>query len=394
MSYPANSHTDPWKAFGAAMGPRRIGAIAGLAPASIVVVLFVIFGSPALTREVIVPLVGITVLAVVDGWLVGPIAAGSFRADLTALVAYALVAALLYLVIGAVGTVWTETAAGGVSDVWAVAGPLLYGLLYVPFWAGFVAPFALAWVVVVRILRRRARLLLPEPEGSGEPGGSNQLQRIRPRRLGLVAAALVLGYGLFVALLPLMLYNDPRPPWWIYRPIALFGLFAVPAAVAAIGTLRRVKPLLIVAGVLCLLQAYIAFSGVTLGFMVPAVVLLWLGAAGSRSSQEVPPIRSVLIAGVAIIGLTVAAWVSLFALTEPRCWVGVQTADGTISVVEVPATDTMLYGPSEIPSGGSGCSSAELTVQGIGVSAVLAIGAIAFAGAAAAASAGRRTDDA
>lgn len=53
-----------------------------------------------------------------------------------------------------------------------------------------------------------------------------------------------------------------------------------------------------------------------------------------------------------------------------------------------PATDTILYGISEIPSGGGGCGNAELTIQGIGVSAVLKIGAIASA--AAAASVGRK----
>jgi hypothetical protein len=201
--------------------------------------------------------------------------------------------------------------------------------------------------------------------------------------MALVGAALILGYGLFVAMIPVIQDRGPTPPWSAYRPIALFGLFAVPAVVAAIGAVRRVRPLLIVAGVVCLLQAYIAFSGITIGFVVPAIVLLWLAGAGPWSTDEVPPSRSVLLTGIAVIGLTVAAWVSLFALTEPRCWAGVQAADGTITVVEVPATDAMLYGPTEIPPGGAGCGSAELTVQGMGVSAVLAIGAVALAATAA-----------
>lgn len=138
-----------------------------------------------------------------------------------------------------------------------------------------------------------------------------------------------------------------------------------------IGALAGVAPASIAAGVICLLQAYIAFSGVTVGFVVPAIALLLNGAAESRPAQ-MQPNRAALFAGVAVIVLTAAAWVSLFAMTEPRCWVGVPDADGTI------------------PSGGSGCSSAELTVQGMGVSATLAIGAIAFA--ATAAFGGRRSD--
>lgn len=375
------------------MGPRWIGALAGLAPASLVVVLFVITGSATPTGGVILSLAGITVLAVLVGGIVGPLARGSFRADLMALMAYALVASLSYLLIGTVGMAWTETAARGTSELSAVAqlvaGRLLYGLLYVPFWAGFVAPFALGWVVVARVLRRRALPAPTELAVPNESGGSNRLQAIRPRRLALVTATIILGYGLFVALIPMIQDRGPRPPWAIYRPIALFGLFAVPAVVAAIGTVRGVRPLLIAAGVLCLLQAYVAFSGVTIGFVVPAIVLLWLGAGGPISAEEPRRTRATLLAGIAVIGLTVAAWVSLLALTEARCYFISKAEGGTLIYTEIPATDRMLNGPVPIIGEGGGCGSAELTVQGMGVSAVLAIGAMAFA-ASAAASAGRR----
>jgi hypothetical protein len=378
----------------AGMRPRGIGAIAGLAPALLVAILFVAFGSPAPTREFILPLVGITVLAVVAGWLVGPLAKGSFRADLTALVTYSLVSALIYLPVGAVGSAWNQTTTSGTPDLMAsagtVAGLLLYGLLYAPFWAVFVAPFALVWVGSVRVLRLGGPSIPPELAEPHEPGRANQFRAARPRRLSLITAAIIALYGLFVALIPLLQQDHgTTPPWAIDRPIALFGLFAVPAVVAGIGAVRGARPLLIAAGVACLLQAYISFSGVTLGFIVPAAVLLWLGAAERWSPEEPTASRAMLLAVIAIVGLTIAAWVALFALTEPRCWAASQAADGTITVVEVQATNTMLYGSSEIPSGGGGCSSAELTIQGMGVSAVLAIGAIALA--AAAGSAGRET---
>ena len=387
----------------AGVGPRGIGAIAGLAPALLAATLFIAFGSPAPTREFILPIVAITVIAVVAGWLVGPRARGSFRADLIALVTYAFVSALIYLPVAAVASAWTQTTTGGESNptapAWTVAGVLLYGLLYTPFLAGFVSPFALVWVAAVRVLRRGAPPIFPELTEPHEPGRPNRFRAVRPRRLALVTAAIILAYGLFVALIPLIQQDrGPTPPWAIERPIALFGLFAVPAVVAGIGALRGARPLLIAAGVVCLVQAYVSFSGVTLGFMVPAAVLLWLGAAQHWSAGERRASRATLVAVVAIIGLTIAAWVSLFALTEPRCWAGSQAADGTITVVEVPATNATLFGPSEIPSGGAGCSSAELTIQGMGVSAVLAIGAIALAAAAgsagsaaAAGSAGRET---
>lgn len=375
-------------------GSRRIGALAGVAPASIAVGLLVVVGAATPTREFIVAAVGIPVLAVVIGGLVEPLARGSFRADLMALVAYALVGAMAYLLLGSVGMAWTELATGGASDLGAAAqvaaARLLYGMLYLPFWAAFVAPFALAWAVAIRFLRRRQRPGQIELVGSDETQRPIQARTTRSRRMALASAAIILGYGLFVAVLPLFLYDrDPKPPWYLDRPVALFGLFAVPAVVAAIGAVRGVRPILIAAGVICLLQAYIAFSAVTVGFVVPAIALLWNGAAESRPAQ-VQPNRAALFAGVAVIVLTAAAWVSLFAMTEPRCWVGVPDAGGTMIAVEVSANSGTFDGQTSIPSGGSGCSSAELTVQGMGVSATLAIGAIALA--ATAAFGGRRSD--
>jgi hypothetical protein len=200
----------------------------------------------------------------------------------------------------------------------------------------------------------------------------------RVRRLGLATAAVIVVYGLVVAAIPFLQGEDfPAPPWALYRPLALAGLFAVPAVVAAIGAIRGVGQLLVAAGVLCFLQAFISFSGVTLGFVVPAIVLLALGA--TTGTEGARPDRAAALAGILVIVLTIAAWVSLFAFTEPRCYVVTRGADGRVVTTEVPATDAMLNGPAEIQGEGEGCSSAELTIQGIGVSAVLAIGAIALA---------------
>jgi hypothetical protein len=213
----------------------------------------------------------------------------------------------------------------------------------------------------------------------------------RLRRIGLWMAAIILGYGLFIAALPFLLANqEPTPPWALYRPIGLLVLFSIPAAVAAIGAIRGVRPLLVAAGVLCLLQAFVSFSGVTFGFLVPAFVLIWLGA--SAPSKGAGSNRAGMLAGVLIVGLTLAAWVSLFALTEPRCYSFTKAADGAIVYTEVPATDLNLNGPVEIVGEGGGCSSAEITLRGLGVSGVLAIGAVVLA--ASVAPSGRRRDPA
>ena len=130
-----------------------------------------------------------------------------------------------------------------------------------------------------------------------------------PRRLGLAAAGIIAGYALFVAAISAELVgdlvgDDLGPPELIPRSILLGGLLMVPAFIAAIGALRRSHPILIAAGVLCLAQSFVSFAGVSLPFLVPAVLLLILGA--SRSSTET--LRRAMVGGVLVIALGVAAW--------------------------------------------------------------------------------------
>ena len=75
------------------MGPHRIGALAGLVPAVVALVLFVVLGG-APSREAILWLAAIALLAVSVGWLVVPLAAGSLQADLRASIAFAVLAFL------------------------------------------------------------------------------------------------------------------------------------------------------------------------------------------------------------------------------------------------------------------------------------------------------------
>ena len=82
-------------------------------------------------------------------------------------------------------------------------------------------------------------------------------------------------------------------------------LLMLPAAIAAIGAWRRSGPLLIAAGVLCLAQSFIAFSGVTLPFLVPAILLLVLGGRAS----PVPHPRRAAWGPSLVIALGIGSWV-------------------------------------------------------------------------------------
>ena len=357
---------------------RWIGALAGLAPALAAIALLAALGATP-NRDTLAWLVLITVVAVVDGWLLGPGAARPDRSDLRAALGYALVGSIVYVAVGTVMSVWAGPPVQGdlVSGLlWRVSGQVAYGLLYLPLWAGALAPFSLIWIVAVRALHRRAG---PPAHGAEAP----VVQRpppasiAGPRRMGLFAAGLIVTYALFVAVFPLMLYREPRPPWSIDRPVALFLLFSVPAAIAVIGATRQRRTLLVAAGVICVVQAYVGFSGVTLGFLVPGILVLARGGAGRWPANRIEP-PSALAFAVVATALTVAAWVATLGLTEAVCWTSTARADGTVVYERVAASNTLTVLPGQAASG---CDSGTLTVEGMGSGAVLAIGAVAVAAA-------------
>src|SRR6185436_12118629 len=100
-------------------------------------------------------------------------------------------------------------------------------------------------------------------------------------------------------------------------PVRLAVLFLLPAAVAAIGATRRSRPILVAAGALCLAQSFVAFSGVTIPFVVPAFLLLALGVRNDGTG----PSRRAKVGGVVVVLLGFAMWVAPFTLTETVCWV-------------------------------------------------------------------------
>jgi hypothetical protein len=200
-----------------------------------------------------------------------------------------------------------------------------------------------------------------------------------PRRLGLGAAVIIAGYAIVVALISAgvigdLVADDVGPPPLVPRPIALGAMFMLPAAVAAIGAVRRSGPILTAAGVLCLGQSFVAFSGVTIPFVVPAFLLLLI--LGARSPVTERPPRA-LAGALLVVALGIAAWVAPAVLSETTCWIARSTADGTITYTRIPVTDTSTVGPGEVAAG---CDGGDLTFQGAGVAMVLWIGAVAIAG--------------
>jgi hypothetical protein len=91
-----------------------------------------------------------------------------------------------------------------------------------------------------------------------------------------------------------------------------------------------------------------------------------------------PARRATWIVAVAIAGLSLGAFVGLLANTEAQCWVAYR-ADGGYVYREVPEVETQqqMGLPGQPVAGG--CDGGTLTVRGVGLAAVLAIGSIALA---------------
>jgi len=193
-----------------------------------------------------------------------------------------------------------------------------------------------------------------------------------PRRVGFGSAAIIVGYAVVIGFISANAGSgDPGPPT-LARPISLAVLLMLPAAIAVIATLRRSRPLFVAAGTLCLAQSFIAYSLVTIPFVVPAVLLLSL--AGSVDSP--PSSRRGVIGGLAVIGLGIGAWISLLALTETVCWIARAGADGALIYSWIPVSNEGTLGPGDVASG---CDGGVTTVEGLALAAILAIGAIAIA---------------
>jgi hypothetical protein len=201
------------------------------------------------------------------------------------------------------------------------------------------------------------------------------------RRLGYVVAAAIAAFAVVVAAFPLIQQagsGDLNGPDIVPRPMVIGLLLAMPAVLAAIAAFRGSRPIFVAAGVLCLLQSIVgAFSGVTLGFVIPGILLIALGLERALSDSLQPTRRREWFAAAFVVGLGIAAWIVPLALTETVCWIAKRGPDGNPVYTIIPNTDTLTVGSGDIASG---CDGGTFTLQGLMLAGVLAIGALAMAG--------------
>ena len=196
----------------------------------------------------------------------------------------------------------------------------------------------------------------------------------RAQRLGRIAAVtqLVLA-GVLAGFVSLHAEMSAIP-----RGAILLGIFALPAVVGWIGANHGRPALVAAAAVTSGMGAFIAFSGVTLIFLMPAVLFLasslLLGVPTPGEPRGgVASGAAQLVLAAAICALVVGAGASALLITDSACWRVHQTPAGSY-VERLPYSNDGMTLAGDITSGG--CSTGLISVRGAGLGAVLAAAAL------------------
>ena len=171
-------------------------------------------------------------------------------------------------------------------------------------------------------------------------------------------------------------------PDFLPRGLVLLGIFGLPAVVGLLGVRGRRPALLVAAALTAGLGSFIAFSGVSLIFLVPAtlfafgaVKLAGPGDGGGARRSSWWPLRLIAQAGLAatLFGLMVGAGSAALLVTDEGCWTTTLTPTGVGYALEPMAT-----GEVSLPEGvgAYGCSSGLISARGVALGGVLAGGAI------------------
>lgn len=184
---------------------------------------------------------------------------------------------------------------------------------------------------------------------------------------------------LFAVLLGTVASMAPEPGF-LPRGVVLFVGFAMPAVVGALGVARRRPALLGAAGLTSFVGAFVAFSGVTLIFLFPAVLFVY-GAVRLQVSHSAA--RGTSFAGgilrgaaaVAIIAMLLGAGASALVITDEGCWAEYRGRDAGLTFLPYMAQEIA------IPSGATSvtCSTGIISARGIGLAVLLWSGALLLA---------------
>ena len=141
----------------------------------------------------------------------------------------------------------------------------------------------------------------------------------RPLEWGLIGALSAVALAVVLAIFLLAATDSTGDA--VPRPFLIAGLYSTPGLVGLIGAATRRHWLLVAAALPLIPGAFLSFAGATLIFLVPSALML----AGAVRTAGVPRDRPRVTwrdraAAIAVPAFTLlAAWASLFGLTESGC---------------------------------------------------------------------------
>lgn len=167
----------------------------------------------------------------------------------------------------------------------------------------------------------------------------------------------------------------------IPRGVVLLVLYSLPGVVGLVGVASRRPALLVAAALISFVGSFIAFSGVTLIFIVPAAMLL-VGAVQIAVHGRPDPTEGWLARflqvglAAAIVVLVIGAGASALLVTDSGCWTEYRTDLG----VRI-ETGPYSTGEMEVPAGATmtGCSTGLISLRGVGLGGLLGSAALGLA---------------
>lgn len=169
-------------------------------------------------------------------------------------------------------------------------------------------------------------------------------------------------------------------PDFVPRWAVLLVVYALPGVIGLIGVQARRPWLLIAAGLTTAVGSIVAMSGVTLIFLVPALLFLYGGARLAASSPATGGgwARGLAQVGIAaaIVVLIVGAGSSALLSTDSACWTESRTLTG-IRIELMPFSS----GEMQVPDGATSlsCSTGLISARGVGLAGLLGGSALGLA---------------
>lgn len=169
---------------------------------------------------------------------------------------------------------------------------------------------------------------------------------------------------------------------FVPRGAALLIVFALPGLVGLIGVRARRPALLVASGLASSIGSFVAFSGVALIFLIPALLFLAGAAQLSRAPaaaaarEGVAGAATQLVLAAAIAVLILGAGSATLLLTDSACWTTFRTPTG-MRIETGPFTTGEIAMPLDAEA--TSCSTGLLSARGVGLGAALGGAALGLA---------------